>query len=67
MVIRLQWVGAGSSRVEKEVRNIFLSSYLCVKLHVIFGTTRAFSVKKDVLPTLSKSNYYNIFLSVPKL
>ena len=60
MVLRLPWVGAGSSRVEKEVRNIVCSSYPCVKLYVIFGTTRAFSVNEDVLPTLSKSNliYY---------
>ena len=61
VVLRLPWVGAGSSRVEKEVRNIVCSSYPCVKLYVIFGTTRAFSVKKDVLPTLSKSNLIYFF------
>ena len=62
VVLRLPWVGAGSPRVEKGVRNIVCSSYPypCVKLYVIFGMTRAFSVKKDVLPTLSKSNFYII-------
>ena len=61
VVLRLPWVDAGSSRVEKEVRNIVCSSYPCVKLYVIFGTTRAFSVKKDVLPTLSKNNLIYFF------
>ena len=61
VVLRLPWVGAGSARVEKEVRNIVCSSYPCVKLYLVFGTTRAFSVKKDVLPTLSRSNLIYFF------
>ena len=60
MVLRLPWVGAGSARVEKEVRSTVCSSYPCMQFYVVFGTTRAFRVKKDVLPTLRRSNliYY---------
>ena len=61
VVLRLPWVGTGSARVEKDVRGIVCPSYPCVKLYVIFGTVRAFSVKKDVLPTLSKSNLIYFF------
>ena len=43
------------------MRNIVCSSYPCVKLYLVFGTTRAFSVKKDVLPTLSRSNLIYFF------
>ena len=58
---KLPWVGAGSARVEKEVRNIVCSSYPCVKLYLVFGTMREFSVRKDVLPTLSRSNLIYFF------
>ena len=61
VVLRLPWVGAGSARVERDVRGIVCPSYPCVKLYVIFGTVCAFGVKKDVLPTLSKSNLIYFF------
>ena len=61
VVLRLPWVGSGSAYVEKEVRHIVTASYPCVKLYVAFGTTRAFKVLTDVLPTLSTSKIIYFF------
>ena len=59
VLLCLPWVGAGSMRMQKDVRGIVCPYYSCVKLYVIPGTVHAFSVKKDVLRTLSPFNIYS--------
>ena len=54
--LRLPWKGHWSSIRTCSLASVVRSTYCAVDVNVVYSTTRAFTIKKDVLPALQKSN-----------
>ena len=54
--IRLPWKGPVSSSLSREINSVVQSKYGAVSVNVVYSTSRAFTVKKDVLPTHQMSS-----------
>ena len=52
----LPWKGESSSKTARAVSKIVQAAYGAVKVNVVYSTTRAFRITKDVLPTQQLSH-----------
>ena len=60
--VRLPWKGDSVSRdMERQVRSVVESNYHDVTVRFVYSTSRAFMVKKDVLPTTKQSHVTYLF------
>ena len=56
VIIRLPWLGSRSANFEQKISKAVRQAYFAVEVRMIYQTSRAFSLPKDVLPTPSLSN-----------
>ena len=54
--LRLPWKGQWSSYMARTITSVARSAYYAVDVRVVYSTSRAFHLTKDVLPTHHKSN-----------
>ena len=56
LYLRLPWKGQCSSSMARTIVSVVRSAYYAVNLNIVYSTTHALNLRKDVLPSLQKSH-----------
>ena len=54
--LRLPWKGCWSTQAGRKIKSAVKAAYFAVDVNIVYSTTRAFRIVKDVLPTQQRSH-----------